>query len=909
MTAPEGYLTADWERLLASWLHDPPDKALSIRDHESRALRYLTAALGFDSGRSGRGRETVTGDTAASSADRLPVPGYGTDYRWAVGPEAGRLTAVHPLSGESFLLELQDVDAADVEATISSIVRGVEDLRLRYLALWRLLPEKLGARYPFLNRLPADTRVPDHTIWQHLDATAGLSLALADSGGAGFLSYSLGPVQPFIAAARSLRDLWAGSAILSWLVFQGLVPILERLGPTALVFPALRSTPLMDIWLREQGLNDGDRVAMPSPEARRAPCIPNRFLAIVPMGRGGASAVTLAAECESRTKQAWDQLSSGCRTVFRKALPEPWASSWSNEWDARWRRQTSSFFEVRTAVLPWQECSEESIAWLHGTRPFGDTFPALAAVRGLAQAIPPEERPGFHPTQRPSGYRQDQAGSWQTKLMLSTRLMEAERDIRHVPDYVPTPDENGRFGLKCTLMGTYEQVGPAEREPSKEFWKEVECHVRIPGARLREGERFCAVALTKRLALGGGLGDALDLRPRDLRFDDTATLAAADWLNETGLDIGKLSEWNGQWLHLPGRQLDEPDVPGDVAAAIRGVRKRAEDYGVPPAYYAIIVMDGDHLGRWLRGENAPTVAEVYQSKIAGYFKDLPNTETALGARRPVGPGLHAAISEALTNFAVRVVPGVVERHHGSLIYAGGDDVLALMPCRRAMACARELESAFRGVAGADASERGFFRAPGANNLGGTDLLMMGPKATVSAGIAIVHYRDDLRDSLELARRTERAAKAAGRNAVQIAVARRSGEEVSAMTPWAWLENMTRWTDAFLAGASDRWTYQLRAEMPTLAGLPVEAMAAEIRRYVSHAEAATGAAVAAAFDWKERSTAGEMVAAQFLEYTRLREAHASGGSPPATRPGSGHVLRDFLALIQTAAFVARGREAE
>ncbi|MGI5939681.1 MAG: type III-B CRISPR-associated protein Cas10/Cmr2 [Thermoleophilia bacterium] len=902
MTTPRRSLpTADWERLLASWLHDPPDKAVSIRDHESRALRYLTAALGFESGRSGRGRDTVQGDIAASSADRLPVPGYGADYRWAVGPEGGRLTVIHPLSGDTFVLELEDVDVAAVEAMIASTVEGIDDIRLRYLALWRLLPKTLAATYPFLSRLPADTRVPDHTIWQHLDATAGLSLALSDSGGAGFLSYSLGPVQPFIAAARSLRDLWTGSAILSWLVFQGLVPILESLGPTAVVFPALRGTPLMDIWLREQGL---DRcVDKPSLTARRAPCIPNRFLAIVPMGQGGAFAADLAAECESRTRQAWKNLANGSRDVFCKALPESWASSWSADWDTQWERQTSSFFDVRTAVLPWNQCPEEAIAWLQGAQTFEDALPGLAAVRALAAAIPPEGRPGYHLSRRRVGYPQDQAGRWQAKLMMSTRLMEAEREIRRVPDYTPVLDKDGRVALKCTLMGTYEQVGPADLHASATFWEDVAANVKVPSARVRTGERFCAVALTKRLAIAGGLGKALQVGARDLRFDDTATLAASDWLADTGLDLRGFNDWNGQWLHLAGAQLIEPEVPAEVASAIKAARKRAGTHGAPPTYYAIIAMDGDRMGGWLRGETAPSVAEVYHPKIAGYFEGLPNTEEGLRARRPVGPALHGAISEALSNFAVHVVPGIVESHSGELIYAGGDDVLALVPCRRAAACARELELAFRGLAVADPSEPGFYRQQDG------DLLMMGPKATVSAGIAIVHYKDDLRDSLELARNAEREAKAAGRNAVQIAVARRSGEEVSTMAPWAWLENMTRWTDVFLGGASDRWTYQLRTEIPTLAALPVEAAAAEMRRYINHAEPTTGTAVVKAFKAEEGAKAGDVVAAQFFDYLSMRKAHAGAADSDTVQPDSGRLLRDYLTLVQTASFVARGREAE
>ena len=75
-------------------------------------------------------------------------------------------------------------------------------LRRRFLSVWRLLADRLGEELAWLRHLPADTRIPDHTIWNHLDMTAGLHAALSGQGGAAFLSFSLGPVQPFIAAAR-----------------------------------------------------------------------------------------------------------------------------------------------------------------------------------------------------------------------------------------------------------------------------------------------------------------------------------------------------------------------------------------------------------------------------------------------------------------------------------------------------------------------------------------------------------------------------------------------------------------------------------------------------------------------------------------------------------------------------------
>ena len=49
--------------------------------------------------------------------------------------------------------------------------------------VWRLLPDKVAAEFgEDTARLPADTRIPDHTLFQHVDITAGLYAAGAPDG-------------------------------------------------------------------------------------------------------------------------------------------------------------------------------------------------------------------------------------------------------------------------------------------------------------------------------------------------------------------------------------------------------------------------------------------------------------------------------------------------------------------------------------------------------------------------------------------------------------------------------------------------------------------------------------------------------------------------------------------------------
>src|SRR6185437_4355159 len=99
-----------------------------------------------------------------------------------------------------------------------------------------------GELFGLWDLLPADTRVPDHTIWAHLDLVSAFAgaFALDPAGECALLTVALGPVQDFIAAARKASDLWAGSHLLSTLAWQAMKVVCERLGPDAVLFPNLR---------------------------------------------------------------------------------------------------------------------------------------------------------------------------------------------------------------------------------------------------------------------------------------------------------------------------------------------------------------------------------------------------------------------------------------------------------------------------------------------------------------------------------------------------------------------------------------------------------------------------------------------------------------------------------------------
>ena len=852
----------DWDNLLRVWMHDPIDKTLDIKGHVARAKRYTATALGVDADQSMLpDPDTGLADQLAANRERLPLPTTGGQGGQVVGPVDGSFWMVHPLSGSEISLECPQLNEVAINSVIADIVHGLDESpKARFLSLWRMFADQVG--FP-LNSLPADTRVPDHSLINHADITAGIWASVEGEGsGRAFLSFAAGPVQSFIEESRSLRDLWTGSVILSCIAFAAMRPILENYGPTAIVYPTLRGNPLMDIWLREEiGLT---KIQKPDDRARRSPSLPSRFLALIPWGNDGQTAKALAECCKQEAQTEWLELSRSVHSML-SGRPDVKFDGWDRDWEA----QVNEVLNFHTTVVPETGLDERVMANLLGGENFEDVWPESARVRLLADAIPKDARPR---------YDQKSAGRWQAQLELSSRIMDAERMIHHIP-VGPRAENTGHVPPKCSLLGTFEQMGPADFSKAKCFWEDASKKWRFEGVRLRKGERFSSVALTKRYAMPVHLQGRLGLE-KNMAFPDTATVAAEDWLRIVGIEWRKLSKWNGRWLHESNAiiEKDEEDpAPPDILNLLKDAHTK------PPSYYAILVMDGDDLGGWLRGQHMPRVRDVMHPKIRDWFEKIgnPNVNLALESLRPMEPALHATISGILGRFATRIAPKIVEEHAGTLIYSGGDDLLALLPAQQAVVCARSLRDAYRHGDGPE--------------------LGMGDRATISAGLAFVHYKEDLRLALAAARDAEKHAKDAGRDALALRFMRRSGEHSRTLIDWDGSKWFGELVGEFVNGASNRWTYRLRDALSILSSatdIPGELIAAEIRRLGNRSEN-----IEQRHENGDVKGMGDQVSGWWQKYSDTRERRAQGDH----QPNLGEWLSDFTALCQGAAFIARGRD--
>ncbi len=263
---------------------------------------------------------------------------------------------------------------------------------------------------------------------------------------------------------------------------------------------------------------------------------------------------------------------------------------------------------------------------------------------------------------------------------------------------------------------------------------------------IRPGEELSGVDLLKRLYPAENFASTSHMAA--LPFLMGLTSDELTELKQTLDEIAKLVETEDveQWnikpifdrigkrdprLLFPGRLTELISDEGDRQQA---EKKLAELYQKlkkePYPYYAILHADGDRMGKAISAQ-----------------------KTADG---------HRQLSTKLTEFATQV-KRIVQNHAGSLVYSGGDDVLALLPLHEALDCARELADCFK------ESLEGF-EGKG------------GKSPTLSVGLAVVHHLFDLGEALNLARKAEKIAKEE-RNSLAVIVAPRSGVELLVRGPW------------------------------------------------------------------------------------------------------------------------------
>lgn len=835
-----------WRAKLAAWTHDPAEKALVLmrtpEGHEGGTVRTLRKIL-FPEGIPAAIQQAVKrADHWAAAADR-PQFGGGGREAWARVRFDEAPVLIHPLSGEELdLKKLTDIDPDHIKA-LSEIhfeeLVVTNDAKKTALNFWRFGPELDRSTLPFLwQLLPADTRQPDHTIWAHLDLTSAFATAFAADANsdAALLAMSFGPVQDFIAAAKSTSDLWAGSHLLSRIAWEGLKVIADELGPDAVIFPQLRGAPQVDLWLRDEIGLPQERFAETDWAKEKTDAnplfmaaLPNKFVAIVPADQ----AATLA---ERVTTAVRDWVRNEARAMLAKLLGD--GDDPTLPCHAQCDTQLAGFPEVHWAAVPFGliatldngKAAPEQERLAAASRPFlGNVdkpgFLASKAWGVLSKDITVEGATIFSP---------NPGVLYPALYDLLDRVAAAAKSAR---PFAPLASE----GFRCDLTGEAEwlttdrtQLKLPRGQRTDTLWTRAAS--RFPGL-FKKGEHLSALAMLKRMwphRFTDELRGLLD--PNVQRYVvSTHTLALASALEKWIADdkgrpdllpeaqtptalprrlmkqlIGKSQETRRLARCLPA-WLDDAE---DEERAVRRLAG-ADFLGTKPdAYYAFILMDGDRMGAWLSGTESDyrlPFRETWHPKIrAAADQRLPRDYS--NALRPVSPARHMAISAALNDFALHLARHVVEDLcKGKLIYAGGDDVLAMVSVDDLIRCLLLLRLAYSGIwPEQDGTlsdlldlrqerNRAMLRR-GFAQLDGRLLRLMGAKATASAGAVVAHHQTPLSRVLRELRDTEKRAKAARRDAFSINLLKRSGGAVQLTLPW--LPPGTDWPTALKGDLAD-----------------------------------------------------------------------------------------------------------
>lgn len=338
-------MTAEyWRAKIWGLLHDPVLKALhdnSGRGKNSFYKQLEVMKAWVEIGRTpddscGKALANILlADHVASASDRSAIGGTTEFINYAEGnnPNKG-LEIRHLLSGAkqdlkvNFHQELINGKRADFlfpkeneliakipEHLREDIQENIPKIKQLYWWLWRCLPQATCDLFKdsSLMLMPAETRIPDASIWSHVSMTSALA-----GGFAGYdltldeiknwprgkavshpylAVFSFSPVQELIKSSRKMRDFWAGSWLLHYLSAKVCWQLANQYGPDTLLYPSLYQQPLIDHWLLQQYPDFAQFINKETPEKTSSESLltagfPNVIVLVLPEGKVQAAMQT-----------------------------------------------------------------------------------------------------------------------------------------------------------------------------------------------------------------------------------------------------------------------------------------------------------------------------------------------------------------------------------------------------------------------------------------------------------------------------------------------------------------------------------------------------------------------------------------------------------------------------------------
>ena len=770
-----------WEQKLRFFLHDPIDKALKIPGHEGRA-EDIADAFGTSTPDKA---EVGLCDIIAAGLDRASLPGYSSDKSkngaidFLQNPQI-----THPVSGGAPLKFGGNIESAN--NTTRQIVDLIKKDTNRLDTIWnkqayfnylffvlrkRVITENCGSLGHLWDRLPADSRIPDHSIWNHCGMVSALctSFAESDLNSASMVVFSISPVQPFIGKTRKLRDHWAASVILSWLAFEGIAAVMDYLGPDHIVYPSLQDQPLVEEYLGKEfqeffsEYNEKLKKLKLKKDATVA-SFPNKFVFLAPSGKEEL----FVDEIKKRIQEKWKEFSGivleylgvkgkPSETIFNRQTGSWWQFSWS----------CSNLIKLD---------NQDDIGMLFGKEKYSTQFETIKKFSENFHAADT-----VYPV---------------THSLVQTAL--AASKSRPMAVRKPEP------GIKCPVCGELEilhNISSSENSSAGEyknaadtFWEELSD--RFGESTIKPNEKLCAICSIKRFAPEAikKTGETHILKQLFVsdKFPSTTEMATCEFRKKIK-DAGILMDEKLELKLIDELHEKDNDYSEEVKQLLKDIERKGIKRTDEDNYYAILMMDGDKMGDLVNGS---TIAAKWCDVLHPELVSRYETETLkekdnlwkeyLGKKRILSPALHTTISESLGAFSLYAVPSVIKRHKGKLIYAGGDDVAAVLPLSSALSAADTIRKVYN-MRFASISSDGICEV--FEKADGTSPVFLfpgnGKGISISAALLVCHHKQPLRGSIEEAHRLleETAKDKTGRDAFAVRLKKRSGHTRDFTAKW------------------------------------------------------------------------------------------------------------------------------
>ncbi|MFN9398560.1 MAG: type III-B CRISPR-associated protein Cas10/Cmr2, partial [Dolichospermum sp.] len=842
-------MTAEyWRAKIWGLLHDPVLKALHDNSGRGKNSFYKQLEVMKPWVEIGRTPDDSCGkalanillaDHVASASDRSAIGGTTEFINYAEGnnPEKG-LEIRHLLSGAkqdlkvNFHQELINGKRADFlfpkeneliakipEHLREDIQENIPKIKQLYWWLWRCLPQATCDLFKdsSLMLMPAETRIPDASIWSHVSMTSALA-----GGFAGYdltldeiknwprgkavshpylAVFSFSPVQELIKSSRKMRDFWAGSWLLHYLSAKVCWQLANQYGPDTLLYPSLYQQPLIDHWLLQQYRDFSPYINQPSPESLLTAGFPNVIVLVLPEGKVQAAMQTAQQTLLKEWLKVGDLVFKELhdkRHWMRELKPNhnSWQGWLKSQWQVYWTALPIGKPEEEFKCSANKNKNQEFENW---SKAQNETY---NLINNKNQLFKEQEKDLLQESYqvRKQIYKRGfsaNIGSWWGYIFDATRASLAS--VKNARNWeLPTA-----FGPRSTISG----IGPVVSSgkdgkdwitegDTKESWEKHD-------AGFFDGtEQLNATEVVKR-CLHEILPDLLGIKKEDIAAsypDLTSGVAGYLKVNQSNPEHKRnfekacqaifdkypdientLIEMRGKWgipwmdkkqnpkkyhprLLNAGWILEDLPNSDQLKAEYReDIQKIITEYypnNNPSDWYVLAAGDGDSMSEWLKGTKMKNYGDYIPSTLSVKLENFPEF---LAIQKRMGPSTHSALSRALLDFSNQLVPYLTQsRYAGRLIYGGGDDVLAYTNLWEWDKWLWDIRQCFKGAKDPHeefSNDGDYWKFKGkSDQLVDRPLFTMGSEATISFGIVIANKSVPLEIYLESLWEAEKKAK-------------------------------------------------------------------------------------------------------------------------------------------------------